>query len=105
MISAYFNKKLLFKLIKNKYFFSVAFLLVWLLFFDTNDFITQYKYKRKLNQLKAEKEFYRQQTDASKESLYELTTDPNTLEKFAREKYLMKKENEDIFIIVRNTNE
>lgn len=93
--------KTTFKYLKNKYILTSLVLLVWLIFFDANDFITQFKYKRKLNDLQEEKAFYKKEIKETKQSLYELTTNPHTLEKFAREQYLMKKENEDVFIIVR----
>ena len=92
--------KRLINLLKNKYFLvSVAFL-VWMIFFDKNDLFSQYQYSRQVTKLKQEKEFYQKETDKVRKDLDELTSNPQKLEKFAREKYLMKKENEDIFVIV-----
>ena len=92
--------KRLINLLKNKYFLvSVAFL-VWMIFFDKNDLFSQYQYSRQVSKLKQEKEFYQKETDKVRKDLDELTSNPQKLEKFAREKYLMKKENEDIFVIV-----
>ncbi|MGB4776258.1 MAG: septum formation initiator family protein [Daejeonella sp.] len=93
--------KRLFSLLSNKYFLASASFLVWMLFFDRNDFMSQYEYHSQLTKLKAEKEFYTLETAKAITDLKELTTNPKTLEKFAREKYLMKKDNEDVFVIVK----
>ncbi len=53
----------------------------------------------KINKLKTERTYFQKQTDIANEELKELQTDPSSLEKFAREKYLMKKDNEDIYVI------
>ncbi len=88
-------------LIRNKYFIAGIAFLTWMLFFDRNDLMSQYEYRTQLNKLEAEKEFYLQQTEKAVKDLNELTTDKVKLEKFAREKYLMKKKNEDVFVIVK----
>jgi cell division protein FtsB len=87
-------------LFKNKYFLISIIFLVWLIFFDRNDLLSQYEYRQQLNKLKEEHEFYTKETAKVQKELTELTTDKAKLEKFAREKYLMKKANEDIFVIV-----
>jgi cell division protein FtsB len=87
--------------LKNKYVVSVISFLVWMTFFDRNDFISQYTYKQELNKLKTDKEYYLQQVEENKESIHELMSDPANLEKFAREKYHMKKDDEDVFLIIR----
>jgi cell division protein FtsB len=79
---------------------SLAFV-VWMLFFDKNDMLSQYEYRSEVNKLEAEKEFYETETAHVKKDLTELTTNLNTAEKFAREKYYMKKDNEDVFVIIR----
>jgi len=53
----------------------------------------------KINKLKTERTYFQKQTDIANEELKELQTDPSSLEKFAREKYLMKKDNEDVYVI------
>ncbi|HOW26209.1 MAG TPA: septum formation inhibitor [Bacteroidales bacterium] len=91
-------KKIL-KVLKNKYFIvSVAFL-VWLVFFDQNNIISQIKLSRKLKQLKHQKEYYELEIRNNEKATLELMSDTDQLEKYAREKYLMKKDNEDLFII------
>jgi cell division protein FtsB len=66
--------------------------------------MSQYQYWNQLKKLEAEKSFYTKEIKTIKKDLNELNTNPIMLEKFAREKYLMKKENEDLFVIV-NTSE
>ena len=92
---------------KNKYIIAIFVFIVWLTFFDKNDFITRYTYHRQLNELNADKEYYLTEIERNKHDLYELMSDSAQLEKFAREKYLMKKDNEEIFVIVpeKNTTE
>jgi cell division protein FtsB len=71
------------------------------MFFDRHDIISQVKLRKELKKLEEEKEFYLREIAKDSKNLNELLTNPKTLEKFAREKYLMKKENEDIFVIVK----
>ena len=93
--------KLLFGIFKNKYFLVSLAFLVWMIFFDKNDLFSQYQYHEQVNKLKQERDFYQKETDKVRKDLDELTSNPKMLEKFAREKYFMKKDNEDIFVIVR----
>lgn len=66
---------------------------------DENDLITRYKMGAKLRSLEREKEFYKERIAQVETEREELTTNKALLEKYAREKYLMKKESEDVFII------
>ena len=91
----------LLEIFRNKYFLSAAAFVVWMLFFDKNDMLSQYEYRGEVNKLQAEKEFYEKEIATVKKDLNELSTNLNTAEKFAREKYLMKKDNEDVFVIIR----
>jgi cell division protein FtsB len=86
---------------RNKYFLSAAAFVVWMLFFDKNDMLSQYEYRAEVHKLQEEKDFYEKQTAQVKKDLNELNTNLNTAEKFAREKYFMKKDNEDVFIIIK----
>ncbi|MBE9599291.1 septum formation initiator family protein [Pedobacter sp. MC2016-24] len=88
-------------LVRNKYFLSVAAFAVWMLFFDRNDMISQYEFRSQVNKLQEEKDFYTRETAQVKKDLNELSTNLNTAEKFAREKYFMKKDNEDVFVIIK----
>jgi cell division protein FtsB len=84
----------------NKYFLVSASFVVWMLFFDRNDLLSQYEYRTQLNKFEDEKEFYISEIEKVKTDLDELSTNRERLEKFAREKYLMKKENEDVYVII-----
>jgi len=90
--------------IKNRYFISIMVFIVWLTFFDKNDFVTQYSYRKQLNELNKDKAYYTDEIAKNKKELFELMSDSIQLEKFAREKYLMKKDNEEIFVIVPEHN-
>ena len=92
----------LFHLFKNKFFWVTAAFIVCMLFFDKNDLLSQYDYHQQLDKLKQEKKFYTTETAKVNKDLNELTSDPEQLEKFAREKYLMKKDNEDVYVIVQD---
>lgn len=90
----------LFKVLKNKYFLTVVALIVWLVFFDKNDVFTQYELVQKCRKLEKDKNYYLAEIENNKANLNELRTNKKSLETFSREKYLMKKENEDVFVFV-----
>ena len=86
--------------LKNKYLVAFLIFLVWVLVFDRNSLIDRVKYIRTLHELKTEKQFYLEKYAEDSIRLNELRTDNENLEKFAREQYLMKKENEEVFVII-----
>ncbi len=90
----------LLKIARNKYFLTVTGIIVWLLFFDRNDVFTQYELIQKCHKLEKEKQYYLAEIENNKVNLNELRTNKKSLETFSREKYLMKKENEDVFVFV-----
>lgn len=92
-------KKLL-SIIKNKYLIVFLGLSVFLLFFDKNDIFSQIELTKKLHQLQEDKKYFIDEVARNKSDMNELKTNPKNLEKFAREKYLMKKDNEDVFVII-----
>lgn len=71
-----------------------------MLFVDSNDIVSQIRLRAKLNNLENQKEFYIEKKVEVLKNKEELTTNQELLEKFAREKYLMKKPSEDLFVIV-----
>ncbi|MFH1118976.1 MAG: hypothetical protein V1775_04080 [Bacteroidota bacterium] len=85
---------------RNKYVIAGFILLVWLIFFDRNNFIAQVKLGGILNEQRQQKEFYINEIKRDSVAIHDILTDSVSLEKFAREKYLMKKDNEDIYLIV-----
>lgn len=84
--------------IRNKFIFTSLIFLVWMTFFDENSFISTGKNLIKLSELKDEREHYTNEIAESTADLKLLQNDKGLLEKFARERYLMKKEDEDIFV-------
>ena len=84
---------------RNFYVVTGLCFLVWMLFLDSNDLISRFKLGVKLRNLDREKAYYQEKIADVEKDRHELMTDRELLEKFAREKYLMKKEAEDIFII------
>jgi len=87
--------------LKNKYIYTSLAFIVWMLFFDRNNVISQFELKSKLNQLNEDRLYYIEEIKKDRQDMNELLSSPKNLEKFAREKYLMKKDNEDIFLIVK----
>lgn len=75
--------------------------LTWVLFFDKNNLVTHFRLHRQLNELKKDKRYYRQEIKKDSIAMQELMTNPMNLEKFAREKYLMKKDDEDLYVIIK----
>lgn len=91
--------------LKNKYLLTGLAFFVWLAFFDRNNLVSQFRAHKVLNDLKTEKKFYTDQTLIDSTALHDLTTDTASMERYAREKYMMKKDNEDIYIIVKQEKE
>jgi len=92
--------KLFLKYIKNKYILSGLLFLVWMLLFDDNRIISLIKFNKELKDVKSEKNYYLKEIKNNTKLLELLKNNPKELEKYAREKYLMKKDDEDIFLIV-----
>lgn len=86
--------------LKNKYFLTVAGAFIWLGFFDKNDFITSMNYHSKLQKLKKEKAYYEEEILKYDEDLKNLMSSSANMEKYGREKYFMKKDNEDVYVII-----
>lgn len=82
----------------NKYFLAITALTVWMFFFDRNDLPTQMNRHQKLKELKASTFYYNERIEAAKAELEKRKTDPTAYERIAREKYYMKKDNEDLFL-------
>lgn len=75
--------------------------IIWMLFFDRNNVINQVKLVYTLKGLNQQNEYYIEEMRKDSAARVKLRIDSASLEKFAREKYLMKKDNEDIFLIVK----
>ena len=95
----------IFKIASNKYVLAVVIFVVWISFFDRNDLFTQWDRKQELNKLETSESFYESEIITTKNDLTNLTNNSATLEKFAREKFYLKRQNEEIFIVVSDSAE
>lgn len=86
--------------LKSKYAIAALGLLLWISFFSNNDLISQLSSRLKLQDLKQEQQYYREQIKETNEAIIQLTTNMESLEKFAREHHHMKKENEDLYLVI-----
>lgn len=85
--------------LKNKYFLSLSAFVVWIVFFDPRDVFSQIAHRQELKELQVSKAWYQKEISKESAEAEQLRTNPATIEKYARENYLMKRDNEDIFII------
>ncbi|MBS1544648.1 MAG: septum formation initiator family protein [Bacteroidetes bacterium] len=86
-------------IIRNFYWITGIVFIVWMTFLDSNDLINRYRLSAKLRSLENEREYYQEKIKEVQKDREALMGTPELLEKFAREKYLMKKPSEDIYII------
>jgi cell division protein FtsB len=91
-----------FKILTNVFVVILVPFIVWMLFFDENSYLIHGKYDNEIEDLESTISFYEEKITKDKETIKKLQ-DSLELERFAREKYLMKKENEDIYIIEFDT--
>ncbi len=85
--------------IRSKYFIAFATFCVIILFLDKNDFFTQLDRRKELKELRQNKKYYQTQIATERKELEALKNNPATLERYAREKYLMKRDNEELFLV------
>jgi len=90
------------KYTKNFYFIVTVLFVGWMLFIDTNDIFSQFTLQSKLRDLERQKEFYEVRKEKIKAEREELLSNYELLEKFARERYLMKRKTEDLYVIVQD---
>ena len=89
-----------FRFVRNKYVFTTLIFALWVTFFDSNSLLERAAVTHKISRLEREVKYYESMVMENMQRLHELKTDNDNLEKFAREHYLMKRDNEDIFIVV-----
>lgn len=85
--------------VKNKFILTSAVFLLWLIIFDRSNWFDMVGEVRAIHKLEKEKDYYKKKIESDGQKLNELKTNDENLEKFAREQYLMKKPNEEIFVI------
>lgn len=96
------GRRLLFRLITNKYLLTILAFLVWLVFFDSNNLIFRHRVKSEIRQMEIQKEYYQQEIKQNHALRELLTHDLDAVEAFGREKYLMKRPDEEIYLIVED---
>ena len=93
------------RVVRSFYFLTGVGFLVWMLVFDANDLGKQFDIYQKWKDLRNEKQYYLDNIEVVKKERAELMSSPALLEKFAREKYLMKRPGEDVFVLVPQETE
>lgn len=88
--------------LKNKYALVLIIFGIWMLIFDRNSLWNRYKLNRTINRFQYEQAFYLKEIKQDSIALHELSSDSENLIRFAREKHLMKAENEDIYLIIED---
>ena len=91
------------KYINNRYFYTVLAFIIWMAFFDSDNFREQLRLSNKIERLEQKEHFYKTEIKKNKSFLNALKYDTTQLEKYAREKYFMKKDNEDVYVIIRTS--
>ncbi len=86
--------------LKNKYVITISVFAIWMLFFDQNNLVDRMRMSSEIRQLEDDREYYIDQIEKDSTRFHELTTDKENLEKYAREQFLMKKKNEDVFVVI-----
>ena len=94
----------LLRIVKNRYLLATIAFVVFIGFFDQNNLASQYRLHQDLKELEREREYYKQEIKKDKRTTLELKTNLRNLETFGREKYLMKKDDEDVYILYREEN-
>ena len=90
--------------LRNKYVLTIMVFAVWIFFFDQNNVVDRIRMGSEIRQLDDDREYYLEQIQKDSARLSELTTNKENLEKYAREQFLMKKANEDVFVVIEETD-
>ncbi|HYC28819.1 MAG TPA: septum formation initiator family protein [Chitinophagaceae bacterium] len=85
--------------LRNKYLIATVLFVVFIVFFDDRDIISNFRHTRELKDLEKSQQYYQEEIAKTRQELKQLRTDAALLEKYAREKYLMKRDNEDLFLV------
>ncbi len=93
-------KERIFSLVNNKYGYVLIALFLYVLVLEETDLFTLMKYRASVSELEEQKEYFEEEITLTQAAVVSLTTDQAALEKFAREQHYMKRENEDLFVII-----
>ncbi|HAR72616.1 MAG TPA: septum formation initiator [Flavobacteriaceae bacterium] len=88
-----------FKFVWNRYFVLTVAFAVWMIFFDQNSFFVHRELDKQIKLLEVDEQYYQEHLDTESEKLNQLNSNPAEIERIAREKHFLKKDDEDIFII------
>ena len=96
------NKKIktIIRIIKNKFILTGLLFFTWLILFDQNSIVDRISLARRNSELQEQKKHYQLEIESNRLKMEELQSDPEHLEKYAREQYLMKKPDEELFIVI-----
>ena len=89
------------RILLNRYFIAISAFAVWMIFFDSNSLKRQYKLNTRINEIKEMNAFYSSEIEKNNKAIHDLISNPEAIEKYGREKYLMKRDSEDIYIVAR----
>ena len=92
------NKYPLLKILGNRYVIVSVFFIVWMLFLDNTSYLEHRILNKQLDELEDNKKYYQDEINKDSKSIKELKN-PDLMEKYAREKYYMKRDSEDVYII------
>ncbi|MGL4909051.1 MAG: FtsB family cell division protein [Bacteroidales bacterium] len=96
----YLSKLKYLSVLRNRYVFATLAFVVWMVFIDNNNMFEHFRELRQIKNLEKDAVYYQHEIEYNRKSLEELRTNDNNLEKFAREQYLMKRSDEELFIII-----
>jgi cell division protein FtsB len=85
----------------NRYVITLLAFTVWMIFLDTNSLKKQKLLDKKIDEINQMKVFYRAEIAKNNQAINEIQNNPAIIEKYAREKYLMKRDNEDVYVVIR----
>ena len=94
-----FKESGLFRIIKNKYLLVTVAFFAWVIFFDSNSIIEWSSIRSNINRQEKEKTYYKEEIKSAEEKLQELSSNKDSLEKFAREQFYFHEEDEDLYIV------
>lgn len=89
----------LLKIVKNRFFLATLVFAVWVIFFDQNSLIDWFRVRMRIIRQERQIEYYNREIKSIDEKLQELSSNKDSLEKFAREQYYFHEEDEDLYII------
>lgn len=91
--------------ITNRYVVVFVAFVIWMLFFDQRDFFLQRERSAELQKVEDAKKYYQKEIDRTKKQLQDLQSNPVAIEKYARERYLLRREGEEVYLFEDSTKD